>query len=62
MTWGSSLNKKGSDHIRMLRQAEKVISFLEKLKDDLNFEERGNLLKTIPIFTEYVLKISEKNG
>lgn len=60
MAWGGSLNENGSNHIRMLRQAEKIIEFLEILKDDLDFEERANLSKTIEIITDYVLKISDK--
>jgi hypothetical protein len=60
MAWGGSLNKSGSDHIRMLNQAENVIKFLEKLKEDLNPDEKAILSKTIEIIIDLVVRISEK--
>jgi hypothetical protein len=60
MAWGGSLNKNGSDHILMLKKAENVISFLEKLKTDLTLEEQKNLSKTIDIIMDYVFRISQK--
>ncbi|UCC18436.1 MAG: hypothetical protein JSV62_09995 [Promethearchaeota archaeon] len=59
MVWGGSLNKKGSDHIRKLREVEKIIIFLEKIKKDLNLEEKEIISKSIDIITQYVSKISE---
>jgi len=60
MAWGGSLNKNGSDYIRKLREADRVISFLEGLKEDLNTKEQTNLSKTIEIIAEHISKISEK--
>jgi len=60
MVWGGSLNKKGSNHLRKIREADKVIAFLENLKNDLNTEEKEYLSKTIELITEYITKISEK--
>ncbi|NVM38623.1 MAG: hypothetical protein HWN81_23750 [Candidatus Lokiarchaeota archaeon] len=60
MAWGGSLNKNGSDYIRKLREADRVIAFLETLKEDLNTKEQVNLSKTIEIIVEYISKISEK--
>ena len=60
MAWGGSLNKNGSDYIRKLREADRVISFLEGLKEDLNTKEKANFSRTIEIITEYISKISEK--
>jgi len=60
MAWGGSLNKDGSDYIRMLREADRVIAFLESLKEDLNAKERANFSRTIEIIVEYISKISEK--
>ncbi len=60
MAWGGSLNKEGSNHIRKLREADKVIGFLENFKKDLNPEEKENFTKTIEIITEYITKISEE--
>lgn len=60
MVWGGSLNKEGSDYIRKLREADKVITFLESLKEELNIEEQANFSRTIEIIVEYISKISEK--
>lgn len=60
MAWGGSLNKNGSDYIRKLREADKVIMFLESFKEELNTEEQANLSITIEIIVEYISKISEK--
>jgi hypothetical protein len=62
MAWGGSLNKDGSDHIRILREADKVIGFLESLKEDLNLEEQASISKAIEIITEFILRISEKKN
>ena len=59
MAWGGSLNKRGSDYIRMLRDADRVISFLERIKDDLNSGDQENLSKTVDIITNYISRISE---
>lgn len=60
MAWGGSLNKNGSDYIRKLREADRVIAFLESLKEELNIEEQANFSRTIEIIVEYISKISEK--
>ena len=60
MAWGGSLNKKGSDYIRRLREADRVISFLERLKEDLNHEEQEIFKKTIDIIIDYVSNMSKK--
>ncbi|MFW9828064.1 MAG: hypothetical protein ACFFEY_10755 [Candidatus Thorarchaeota archaeon] len=62
MAWGGSLNKDGSDHIRILREADKVIGFLESLKEDLSLEEQAIISKTTEIITEFILRISEKRN
>jgi hypothetical protein len=59
MAWGGSLNRQGSNHIRKLREADKVIGFLENFKNDLNPADREYLTKTIEIITDYMTKISE---
>jgi hypothetical protein len=59
MAWGGSLNKEGSNHIRKLREADKVIGFLESLKNELQSEEKEVLSKTIEIIMGYITKISE---
>lgn len=59
MAWGGSLNKEGSNHIRKLREADKVIGFLENFKKNLKPEEERNFIRTIEIITKYITKISE---
>ncbi len=59
MVWGGSLNKEGSDYLRKIRDADKVIAFLENTKEDLNLEDQMILSKTIEIIVDYVSKISE---
>ena len=58
MAWGGSLNKKGSDHLRNLREAEKVIKFLEKFKEDLNDREKNLISNAIKIIVDYFTKSS----
>ncbi|MFW9999584.1 MAG: hypothetical protein ACFE9Q_06875 [Candidatus Hodarchaeota archaeon] len=60
MAWGGSLNKRGSDYIRKLREADKVIAFLESIKEELNLEEQEILSKTIEVIMDYISKISGK--
>ena len=49
MTWGGNLTKEGSDHIRQLRDADNVIKFLEKFKEDINEIEKIIVSKTIDL-------------
>ncbi|MHA2180296.1 MAG: hypothetical protein ACXAAH_02600 [Promethearchaeota archaeon] len=60
MAWGGSLNKEGSDYLRRLREADKVISFLENLKNHLEPEKSLNLSRTIEIIIEFISLASEK--
>lgn len=61
MAWGGSLNKQGSNHIRKLREADKVIGFLENFRNDLTPAEKKYFTKTIEIITDYMTQISEGN-
>ena len=58
MAWGGSLNKEGSDHVRNLREADKVMKFLEKLKQELNDEEKQIFSNTIDIIVNHYTKES----
>jgi len=58
MAWGGSLNKKGSDHLRNLREADKVIKFLEKFKEDLNDHEKNLISNAIDIIVDHFTKSS----
>jgi hypothetical protein len=58
MAWGGSLNKEGSDHVRNLREADKVLKFLEGLKQDLNENEKQKVSETIKIIVKHFTKKS----
>lgn len=59
MVWGGSLNKKGSDYLRKIREADRVVKFLENLKEDLTSEEIEKISQTVEIIVNYISKISE---
>ncbi|MHA1105441.1 MAG: hypothetical protein ACTSPN_06925 [Promethearchaeota archaeon] len=56
MVWGGNLTKEGSDHIRKLRDADNVIKFLEKFKEEVNETDKSFISRTIDLivnrFTE----------
>lgn len=54
MAWGGSLNKKGSDHIRKVRDADNVIKFLEDMKKQVGENQKKIIIKTINIIVDYV--------
>jgi len=56
MVWGGAFDEKGSDYIRKLVQIEKTIKFLEKLKEEVNLEEKKCLIKTIEIIVNHFSK------
>lgn len=56
MAWGGSLNKDGSDHLRNLREADKVIKFLEGLKGKLSDKEKKIVSDTINIIVNLYTK------
>jgi len=58
MAWGGSLNKEGSDHLRNLREADKVIKFLEKFKEDLSDAEKKLISNVIEIIVDHFTESS----
>lgn len=62
MAWGGSLNKEGSNHVRNLREADKVLKFLEGLKRDLNENEKQKVSETINIIVEHFIKKSAEGS
>ena len=62
MAWGGSLNKDGSDHLRNLREADKVIKFLEGLKHKLRNKEKQIVSDTINIIVNHYTKESKKES
>ena len=49
MSWGGNLTKEGSDHIRKLRDADNVIKFLEKFKEEVNETDKNHVSRTIDL-------------
>ena len=49
MTWGGNLTKEGSDHIRQLRDADNVLKFLEKFKEEVGNSDKNFISKTIDL-------------
>jgi hypothetical protein len=59
MAWGGSINLKGTDYLRKLREMDKVLKFLEEFKKHVNTQERGQISETIDIIVNYMNKLSE---
>jgi len=59
MVFGGSLNKEVSDYIRKVREADKVLKFLEEFKKELNKTEKDIVSKTIDIIVDYVNNLTE---
>ena len=62
MAWGGLLNKEGSDYVRNLREADNVIKFLERLKQELNGEEKQIVSDTINIIVNRYTKESKNES
>ena len=60
MVFGGSLNKDGSDYVRKVIEAEKIVIFLERLKKDLQPNEKTIIDNTIEVIENYILELSEK--
>ncbi|NHJ20842.1 MAG: hypothetical protein EAX91_07875 [Candidatus Lokiarchaeota archaeon] len=58
MAWGGSLNKEGSEHLRNLREADKVLKFLEGLKQELKADDQSIVSETIKIIVKHYTKKS----
>jgi len=58
MAWGGSLNEEGSDHLRNLREADKVIKFLEKFKEKLSDNEKKLFSNVIEIIVDHFTESS----
>ncbi|MFX1297149.1 MAG: hypothetical protein ACFFD2_20135 [Promethearchaeota archaeon] len=53
------MNEKGSNYLRKIREADKVVQFLENLKEELNSDEIDPISQTVEIIINYISKISE---
>ena len=59
MAWGGSLNKEGSDYLRNIREADKVIKFLERIKQELKDEEKQLISNAIDVLVNHYTKESK---
>jgi len=59
MAWGGSLNKEGSDYLRNIREADKVIKFLERIKQELKDEEKQLISNAIDVVVNHYTKKSK---
>ena len=59
MAWGGSLNKEGSDYLRNIREADNVIKFLERIKQDLKDEEKQLISNAIDVLVNHYTKKSK---
>lgn len=59
MAWGGSINLKGTEYLRKVREIDKVLKFLEDFKKEIGTEETENVSKTIDIIVNYMNKLSE---
>ncbi len=62
MAWGGSLNKEGSAHLRILRETDKVLKFLEGFKQKLNEKEKQKISEVIDIIVQHHTKKSEEEN
>ncbi len=59
MAWGGSINLKGTEYLRKIREMDKVLKFLEELKSNVGSEEKETISKTIDIIVNYQNQLSE---
>ena len=59
MAWGGSLNKEGSNYLRNIREADNVIKFLERMKQELKDEEKQLISNAIDILVNHYTKKSK---
>ncbi|TXT54732.1 MAG: hypothetical protein BAJALOKI2v1_730004 [Promethearchaeota archaeon] len=62
MVWGGSLNENGSNYLRKVRKADKIVAFLEEFKQELKEKEKLLVSKTINIIVDHINKLSEKGN
>ena len=61
MAWGGSLNKEGSDYIRKIMEADKLIKFLENLKNAIKEKEKEAVSAVIEIIINRFANNSKEN-
>jgi len=61
MVRGGSLNKEGSDYIRKIMEADKLIKFLENLKNAIKEKEKEAVSAVIEIIINRFANNSKEN-
>jgi len=59
MAWGGSINVKGTEYLRKVRELDKILKFLEEFKNEIGPEETKSISNTIDIIVNYMNKLSE---
>jgi hypothetical protein len=59
LSWGGSLNENGSNYVRKLREADRVVKFLESLKPEVRSSEKKVIDTAIEIISNHLLRLSE---
>ncbi len=59
MAWGGSINLKGTEYLRKIREMDKVLKFLEEFKSNVGSEETETISKTIDMIVNYQNQLSE---
>ncbi len=57
--WGGSLNKKGTNYLRKIHDAEKAVKFLEAFKQLLEEKEKKVVNETINLIVDYINTLGE---
>jgi len=60
MVWGGSLNKRGTDYLKQISEAERAIKFLENFKKELDDKQKEKITKTIEIIINFFSNLTEK--
>ena len=59
MVFGGSLNKKGTEYLRKLHEANKVLKFLEEFKTIVDSTKKQAIAETIDIIVQYITDLGE---
>jgi alcohol dehydrogenase YqhD (iron-dependent ADH family) len=58
--FGGSLNKNGTNYLRKIHEADKVVKFLEEFKNVLEKEEKEIINESINILVDYITELGER--
>jgi hypothetical protein len=57
--FGGSLNKRGTDYLRKIHEADKVVKYLEEFKEVVDTEKKQAINETIKILVNYITELGE---